>query len=315
MDKNLKILYLNARSLKNKMEEVEIMINEEKIDVMVVSETWVTKNETKYYNFKMYNSVYATRKKRGGGLGIFINKKISFEVLEKCENTYSYISIKIHSPEVYLCGLYKPPSVKPKTFFEFLEEKLENLNKIGHDCFVLGDININIFKNNEITKQLLDVYTSNNFKMGNKITATRKTKNTSTLIDHIITNTNKKIKLNLKVSPLSDHLLQFLEILNENNTTNTTKYKQIYVTKYNTEKLKMKLNNLNLIKHLFEKPNELYEAIIDSFSLCSSIEVLKIKRNSEVWFNQELYKLIKQRNNLYEKTKKYPESEEHLKKL
>ena len=63
MDKKLKILYLNARSIKNKIEEIEIILNEENIDVAVISETWVKKSEEKYYNFNEYNSVYATRKK------------------------------------------------------------------------------------------------------------------------------------------------------------------------------------------------------------------------------------------------------------
>lgn len=54
MEDKFKILYLNARSLKNKTDEIEIIINEEKIDAIVITETWVKKNEQKYYNFKNF---------------------------------------------------------------------------------------------------------------------------------------------------------------------------------------------------------------------------------------------------------------------
>lgn len=44
---NLEILYQNVRSLKNKFEEVELVIEKYNPDVTILTETWVTKNQKK----------------------------------------------------------------------------------------------------------------------------------------------------------------------------------------------------------------------------------------------------------------------------
>jgi len=66
-DKTLNILYINAQSMKNKLDQLEILLHRIKADVhiMAVAETWVKQEEKKYYNLPGYNAVFSSRQKRG----------------------------------------------------------------------------------------------------------------------------------------------------------------------------------------------------------------------------------------------------------
>lgn len=110
--------------MKNKMEELEIIIFQEDVQIIIITETWVRKQEEKYYNFKNFKSVYATREKTGGGVGIFIKNNYNFEILEKIESDFSYISITLNIFNLIICAVYKSPSIKNNIFMNFLDEKL-----------------------------------------------------------------------------------------------------------------------------------------------------------------------------------------------
>lgn len=308
----LKIVYINARSIKNKMDEIEILANGEKADIIIITETWINKQEESYYNFQNFNVVYATREKRGGGLGIFINKKLTYEVLEKTEQNLSFISLKIRLPEVIICGMYKPPSEKNESFLKFMDEKLENLNKMKCESFFIGDMNINILQKNNLSKRLNDIYSSNNFKLCNLDRPTREIGNARSLIDHILTNSNYKIEIKFIESPLSDHIIQIINIPKKCDNI-SSKFKKIILKKFYIDKLKNKLSNLNHDKNLIKDSNDLYNKIVNIFEICSYTTQLRIRTNTKPWFNQDLAKLIKERDKYYLKKKKYPNNTEHAK--
>lgn len=43
--KNLKVLYLNARSIKNKLDQLEIIAEDIFPDIIVITETWLSKED------------------------------------------------------------------------------------------------------------------------------------------------------------------------------------------------------------------------------------------------------------------------------
>lgn len=305
MDMNtLRILYINSRSMKNKMDELEILIYEEHVEIIVIAETWVKKQEQKYYNFKNFTSFFVTRKKIGGGLGIFVKTNINAEIVEKIENELSYITLKIKPYNFILCAIYKPPSIKNKDFMRFLDQKLENVTNMNLECFCIGDVNINILEDNNETKSLMDIYHSNSFKLCNTNISTRDTKNSSTLIDHVITNSVKDIKIKFIDSPLSDHKIQVINVSIKSNQPNS-RHEHISINKFNIEQLKNELFILDQRKFVFQNVNAYYDTIINIFKKCSYTVLIKQKRNSKPWFNEELTRLIKKRDIYYRKKKKY----------
>lgn len=309
--KNIKILYMNARSIKNKMDEIEILINNEQIDILVITETWVKINEINFYNFHSYTPAYATREKRGGGLGIFVHNKLKFNIEEKIENEISYMAVCIKSFGITICGIYRPPSLPLNSFFEFLDNKLENLESKYLNCFFFADMNIDILKNSNNSMKLLEIYKTNNFELCNRNVPSRVTQNSSTLIDHIVTNSEKTVNVGFKTSPLSDHKIQIIHISDKNIIE--PKYKIITSIRFDTNKLKKKLLDLDYKKLDYTEPNIFYDKILNAFEETTSTKQFKMKTESKPWFNQNLATMIKIRDSLYKKMKKFPDNQEFRK--
>lgn len=303
----MKILYLNSRSIKNKIDEVEMIAFEEGADIILATETWVNKSEEKYYNLNNYNSVFATREKRGGGAGIFVKNNLNFEIIEKIENE---ISIKIKLPPLIICGIYRPPSVNSNYFLNMFDQILENLSIFKMDCIVIGDMNINILRNDNDKNELIDIYMANNFKLCNLDVSTRDTNKGASLIDHVLCNFDKNVDIKMFTSQISDHKLQVVEIKTENNKKDR-KYKDIILKKFDAEKLKIKLIQLNSKKSDFLNPNMLYEDLLNIFEQCSSDQSIRILQKSKPWFSKELRKMLKLRDKYYYKLKKYPGHSEY----
>lgn len=129
------MLYINSRSIKNKMDTLEVIINEMQIKILIVTETWLSEEEQQYFNFKNYNSIFSSRTKRGGGVGIFIHADLEFDVLEKLQTDVNYLAIKLKYPEMIISTIYKPPKYNNAKFFSILEEKMNNINNFNGKCF------------------------------------------------------------------------------------------------------------------------------------------------------------------------------------
>lgn len=61
-----RIVYLNARSIKNKMDEIDILNTKLQIDILVITETWIHRRDTLFYNFNDFQSIYSCRNREGG---------------------------------------------------------------------------------------------------------------------------------------------------------------------------------------------------------------------------------------------------------
>lgn len=84
--RTLKILYMNAKSINNKQEELEYILKsvEEDIHVICITKTWVKEGEERYFEFNGYVSQFASRpNKAGGGAGILIKSRIKHEITNK----------------------------------------------------------------------------------------------------------------------------------------------------------------------------------------------------------------------------------------
>ena len=121
--------------------------------------------------------------------------------------------IKPHSKPFLVTTVYRPPSSLPEFFgdFEKLIKDIDNENKEG---YILGDLNCNMLKTdkdaNIPTKKIKSLY-HELYQLTLMIDeATRVTMITSSLIDHIVTNTPEKISDSGVIhTGISDHSLVF----------------------------------------------------------------------------------------------------------
>lgn len=164
----LRIVYLNIRSLRNKLQELQLTLNEmkEKPHIIVIGETWLKKEEENFFQIDEYEAVFNSRENtRGGGLVMYINKNIKYETILNTEFEKSHVIVaKLMDYEIKICGYYRSPATKVDTFFEHLEKQLET----NENLICLGDTNIDLFKTeNKETNTFLQILEANNYTILN----------------------------------------------------------------------------------------------------------------------------------------------------
>ena len=164
----LKCIMLNARSLRNKINEFKGYVSLEQPDIIVVTETWVKlskvdgnifseRDSKQEYQIDGYDFYYYDRKYIEGG-GVIIYSKSSLNAIQleniKDGDTVESVWIEIRDREnekIKIGGLYRPPegcSVGgvPRTREEnkAIEEKLleeMRIASIRNPAIILGDFN------------------------------------------------------------------------------------------------------------------------------------------------------------------------------
>ena len=110
------------------------------------TETWLSEYNKSLYNFKGYSHIYKQRdKKRGGGVSMFINNKLNFQVRNDITfnlKNIGLIAIEISKEElntkrnVIILTIYRPPDVLPNLFNDKLNDLLHILNQENKTMFV-----------------------------------------------------------------------------------------------------------------------------------------------------------------------------------
>ena len=78
----LKFVHLNVRSLVPKMDMVRIWVKSTNADILIISETWLTKSITdESINIAGYNVFRTDRPKKGGGVAIFVKSRFRASIV------------------------------------------------------------------------------------------------------------------------------------------------------------------------------------------------------------------------------------------
>lgn len=112
MDNFLRIAQWNANGLPNHKEEVKLFLNQNYVDILLISETHFTSRS--YFNIPKYK-LYYTNHPDGtahGGSAILIKEAIEhYELLKYEENHIQATSVKVKSLpyEITITAVYCPP--------------------------------------------------------------------------------------------------------------------------------------------------------------------------------------------------------------
>ena len=155
IDTNFSLFNLNIRSLPKNDVNLQHFLEGLNISFSVLSftETWLSEYNEYLYNFKGYSHIYKPRdKKRGGGVSMFINSKLNFQVrnyiIFNLKNI-ELIAIEISKDELntkrngIILTIYRPPNVLANLFNDELNDLLQMLNQKNKTMFLTGDYNIN----------------------------------------------------------------------------------------------------------------------------------------------------------------------------
>uniref|UniRef100_K7EWV1 Endonuclease/exonuclease/phosphatase domain-containing protein n=1 Tax=Pelodiscus sinensis TaxID=13735 RepID=K7EWV1_PELSI len=145
----LRCLYTNARSLGNKMEELELLVQEVKPDIIGITETWWNTRHDWSTGIEGYVLFRKDRNKgKGGGVALYIKdevdcKEIKSDRMEKTESVWAKITLGKKtirsSPGIVLGVCYRPPGSNldmDRDLFNVFNE----VNAHGN-CVIMGDFN------------------------------------------------------------------------------------------------------------------------------------------------------------------------------
>lgn len=111
----LNVLYMNARSIRNKLDRVMMLINsfgEHSIHVVIVTETWIKPGEEHLFEIYGYGSFHSVRTSTGGGgVSIYVLATMRAErCLELFENESNFVVVRLPDSDFHVTGFYRPGS-------------------------------------------------------------------------------------------------------------------------------------------------------------------------------------------------------------
>ncbi|XP_039299029.1 uncharacterized protein LOC120354929 [Nilaparvata lugens] len=220
-------MHLNIQHLKNKLLELDVVLDEMKPDILCLSEHGLKSSEINLVNISGYSLItyFCRESYRGGGVSIFFknNRNIVSNVINShfledfCEEKVlevCLLSIKLQNEEIYLLSLYRSPSCEVKPFIENLDKILSKL-PINRNKIILGDFNINTAEVTNESSSLRDMLLSHNLSLCIH-SFTRETIHSETIIDNIATDLNEDFyRAEVVKTYISDHHSQIIEIFRE----------------------------------------------------------------------------------------------------
>lgn len=143
------MFYLNIRSIKKHFDEFKIcllsILEQVEVDIFALTEVNIKEGDIFCYEIEGFKSFKKLRSnKRGGGIVLYVNKKIDFNVVN--HSTVSFESIvgitTIQNVEYSILTCYRPPNSSKNIFLNELERTFNVMN--SKNAIIIGDTNINI---------------------------------------------------------------------------------------------------------------------------------------------------------------------------
>ena len=236
------ILLQNIRSLSKNFDEFKIFQKSEKQAILIcLSETWLKPTDNKQiFNLANYSSLFSSeRKKRGGGVGIFVNCSANAKLLAKWEKvSIQAISVLINyrGTEIVITCVYIPPNCTKEATFSTLGSYLDEIVLKPNTKHILcGDLNINFFHRGKKYDQLISTHSAIGLSFVSSQDSTRETNYSKTLLDVFFkSSTNFKSSQKVLKTAVTDNYTIKLQF-SENTKFSDKKCNKIRVWSKNTE--------------------------------------------------------------------------------
>ena len=216
-ERGFKMAFLNIVSLPKKIDEIRYSMSEKNIDLIAFNETRLDSSiSNNILHLSDYDIVRKDRSRSGGGVCIYlrssINYKLRHDLVPSELEAVCLEIVKPHSKPFLVTTVYRPPNASAD-FFEHFENLIKAIDDENKEFHILGDLNCDMLKTdgneNMQIKKIKSLYEL--YQLTQLIQeATRVTMTTSTLIDHIITNTPENVcDSGVIHTGISDHSLVF----------------------------------------------------------------------------------------------------------
>jgi len=313
--RGLRFMHVNINSILLRIEELRYIASASKISVIGISES---KADSPITNEEISNPGYhilrKDRNRNGGGVLAYIKESLSYNLRDDFDSQNESIFFEIFLPRSrpILIGIaYRPPN--DSDFIKILHESILSLNDFNRwEVYIMGDLNINMDNknpSNNLKHEYIDF--CHNVGLCQIIKSyTHISKNSSSIIDHILTNSKDRIsQFGVIETSFSDHFSVFFtrkierKKLNKHREINVRSFKN-----YNKEFFLNKLRDINRLKNDHDIDlDECYENFVIQiskiFDEVAPFRKIRVKNNTAEWFDDEILQKIITRDKLHRKYK------------
>lgn len=310
---SFRILQLNVRGM-NELSKFDVIKETlqrygEKVDVLVLGETWVKADRVCLYAIAGYRSVFSCRNDSHGGLAVFVRNELQMDV---CRNIviegfhHIHCRFKFEANAINLHAVYRPPSFDVRRFLHEIEGMI-SLSKNNEKCVLVGDLNIplNITTNNIVGEyiRLLETY---NMLPTNTVVSRQSSNN---ILDHVVCSTSmiEDVFNETIFTDVSDHCLICSSINMKCHTSESTLHKRIIDHSRLNELFERSILNIPQNLSVNERLNYVITHYNEILNDCSRLVTQRVKlKGSCPWMTLDLWKLIKIKDKLLKKKRNNP---------
>ena len=204
--------FLNVVSLTKYIDEIRLLLADEKIDLLALNETRLDYSTTNgFVNVIGYDIIRRDRNRCGGGVCIYVRKSLTYlERPDLVPEGLEAVCLEIKNPKsrpFIVSTIYRPPSASVDIFNK-IESLVEQIDNLDLEVNILGDLNANLLDHASSPAKKLSLIMEH-YQLSQLIDKpTRITKYSSTLLDVCIVSSPEKI-IHSGIIPVgfSDHSL------------------------------------------------------------------------------------------------------------
>ena len=299
---------------KFKISEVRQFLSRTKATVFAASETWLDSSVGDgEIQISGFNVIRRDRNRNGGGVALYVKDSVAFNprpdlAVDGLEA--SWIELLLPKTRgILVCSVYRPPSDR-----DFLAKMENSLSKIdaGVEFYVLGDLNIDFSQDSSLTlsyKELLS-----DFGCEQVIAEpTRVTPTSSSIIDHIVTNTRDYVgESGVLPVGLSDHFFTFCtrRLSKEVFPSSDSLFRKVRSFKhYSKELLNLELSKIDWssvtlsvdVDFCLSEFLRLFTTAIDKVA---PFHEVRVRKRPNPWMNSTILAAIRKRDSLFRRFKR-----------
>ena len=327
--RGLHFLHININSLLPKIDELRNIASNTNAAVIGITESKLDSSvDNNEVSIAGYNILRCDRNRNGGGVAFYIRSDICYNEKTLFSKEIEHVFVDLFIPKVKVISVgvfYRPPT--QGNFLEILIQDFRKFIEINdNEVYILGDFNINLFYNEtyilkenqscryrNLATPLINKYKEfcQTFSLKQIIrNPTRITCNTSSLLDHILSNSVEKISNSgvINVS-ISDHQLIYFtrKILrcksNTHQKTFVRCFKNYSVPLFNERLFGINFPNYDTFSNIDIAYSDFLTKLLNVINSLTPKKERRIKNNSQEWFDNEVFKKIRHRNTLFENFK------------
>lgn len=218
-DHNFSVFHNNIVSLRSNLENLQTQLLDEldfHFNVIGFTETKITNSNegSSIPRMQGYEFEYVPTPLSFGGVGMFIDEQLDYNILEKTSNEAFqalFIEIKFTHKKNIICGIVYRQHNSPDLFLSYLDLTLSKYLSTGKNVCLMGDFNLCLLKSetSDYSHNFL-LSLQSNYLIPTIDKPTRVRNNSASLIDNILTNNPNNVEMSGNIiSDISDHFSQF----------------------------------------------------------------------------------------------------------